>query len=384
MGKTTDFEKEKRKHNRRKKLKQFFVVLLISVLAVVVYAFRVEIAVQGLGVVFSDAVAYVIDNNGFPVAIDSAPKQLAAVGRRAVIVTESSMQAYNAAGNKVVEKRTAGKNIIAVTAGKYLLNYEQGGYELEIRTGDTVLYNHRFTETIYCADIAENGAFAVATGAIGAQAQVTSFDSSYNQQFMWLSNEKIIYSLSLDDRAQFIAVGGVGLVDGEITSAITVFELQTGDQRGNIELENELLLDIMLFENGSVTAVTDKSVKSLASNGKLKGEYLFEGDEIAAFDIAENGVALALGNYDTLREQKIVRLDSVAKPLADCRSANKAESVFVYGNDTLVFIGERVIRFDAKLGRVASTETPEAVAVCPTDKSLYYVTADDINRVAIK
>ena len=384
MGKTTDFEKEKKKHNRRKKLKQLMTVLVISALAIVVYAFRIEIAVQGLGVIFSDAVAYVIDNNGFPVSIDSNPNQLTAVGRRAVVVTDSSMMAYNPAGNKVIEKRTSGKDIIAVTSGKYLLSYEQGGYELEIRTGDTVLYNHRFTETIYCADVAKTGAFAVATGAIGAQAQVTSFDSSYNQQFMWLSNDRMIYSLSLDDRAQHIAVGGVGLDDGEITSAISVFELQTGDQRGTAELKNELLLDIDLFENGNVTAVTDKSVKAFASNGKIKGEYSFEGDKIAAFDIAENGTAVALGDYDALREQKIVRLDALCKPLADCRSSNKAESIFVYGDDTLVFIGERVIRFDDKLGRVASTETPEAISVYPTEKSLYYVTADDMNRVAIK
>ncbi len=384
MGKTTDFEKEKKKHDRRKKIKQLFAVLIISALAIVVYAFRVEIAVQGLGVIFSDAVSYVIDNNGFPVVIDTDPKQLTAVGRRAVVVTDSSMAAYNPAGNKVLEKRTAGKDIIAVTAGKYLLSYEQGGYDLEIRTGDTVLYNHRFTETIYCADIAENGSFAVATGAIGAQAQVTAFDSNYNQQFMWLSTEKVIYSLSLDERAQFIAVGGVGLDEGEITSAISVFELQTGTGRGNIELKDELLLEVRLFEDNSVIAVTDKSVRSISSNGKLKGEYSFEGDAIAAFDIAENGVALALGDYDLLREQKIVRLNRLADPLADCRSANKAESIFVYGDDTLVFIGARVIRFDSNLGRVASTETPEAIAVCPTDKNLYYVTTDHINRVVIK
>ena len=384
MGKTTDFEKEKKKHNRRKKLKQLMTVLVISALVVVVYAFRVEIAVQGLGVIFSDAVAYIIDNNGFPVAIDSNPKKLTALGHRSVVVTDSSMQVYNAAGNKVLEKRTAGKDIIAVAAGKYLLTYEQGGYEIEIRAGDAVLYNHRFTESIYCADIAENGAFAVSTGAIGAQAQVTAFDSSYNQQFMWLSDDKIIYSVSLDKRAQNIAVGGVGLDEGEITSAVTIFELESGNQRGTADFANELLLGMELFENGTVTAVTDRSVKSLASNGKLRGEYSFDGDDIAAFDIAENGTAIALGDYDSLREQRIVRLDGQGKPLADSRSSNKAESIFIYGNDTLVFIGERVIRFDQKLGRVASTETPEATIVCPAGKSLYYVTDSDIHRVAVK
>lgn len=385
MGKTADFEKEKKKYTRIKKIKRLFAILIMAVAVVVIYAFRVELAAQGLGVFISDTVAYMINNEGFPVTIDSRPRQLVSSGNRAVLLTESSISEYNAAGNKVLEKRIAGQNVIAKSAGKYLLSYQLGGYDVEIRTGDTIIYTHRFNDAIYGADIAANGAFAVSTEVTGAQSQVESFDSNYSRQFVWLSTDRIIHCVDLDDKAQYIAVGGVGLSEGVLDSAISIFELQTGNERCSLELDDEMLLAMRLFEDGSASAITDKSTIAISSNGKLKGEFSFEGEPISAFDIAANGeMAVAIGDYDSKHEQRIIRLNASASQLGDSRSANKAESIFVYGDDTLLFVGERVIRFDSNMGRVASTETPEAVKVSPAGKYLYYATSRQIFRTAIK
>lgn len=42
-----------------------------------------------------------------------------------------------------------GKNAIAVSAGRYLLTYLRGGYELWLRSGETVLFYQRFDRPIY-------------------------------------------------------------------------------------------------------------------------------------------------------------------------------------------------------------------------------------------
>ena len=385
MGKTADFEKEKKKYTRIKKIKRLFAILIMAVAVVVLYAFRVEIAAQGLGVLISDSVAYIINNEGYPITIESQPKQLVSSGNRAVLLTESSMSEYNAAGNKVFEKRIAGQNVIAISEGKYLLNYQRGGYDVEIRTGDTIIYNHRFNEAIYNADIAANGAFAVSTKVTGAQAQVEAFDSNYSRQFVWLSTDRIVHTVVIDDKAHYIAVGGVGLSNGVLTSSVNIFELETGAERCTLEFDDEMIIAIRLFQDGSASVITDKSAKAIAANGKIKGEYSFDGEPLSAFDIGSNGeFAVAVGDYSSKHEQQIIRLNSSAQKLGFSRSANKAKDIFIYGNDTLLFVGERVIRFDSNMGRTASTETPEAVKVCPAGKYLYYATSRQLFRTAIK
>ena len=140
---------------------------------------RFEIASQGIGVLLSDFAATIVDNTGYPIPIESQPLQLTAVGKRSALITESTLTVCNTAGNRVIEERMEGKNAIAVSAGRYLLTYLRGGYELWLRSGETVLFYQRFDRPIYTAALAPNGAVAVSTTAVGDQAQVTVYDSSF-------------------------------------------------------------------------------------------------------------------------------------------------------------------------------------------------------------
>lgn len=385
MGKTTDFESARKKHNIFKTIKRLLAVIIITAAAILIYAFRLEIASQGIGVLLSDGIDMLIDQTGYPVAIDSEPRQLTSVGSRAVLITDNTMSVYNKAGKRVIEEHIAGENTIAVSAGRYLLTYEQGGYSLDIRSGETVIFSHRFDYPIYCADIAENGAFAAAIAAQGAQAQVVAYDSNYSQQFWWVSGERAIYSLALDEKAQYIAVGGVQMNEGELDSVIEVFELDNGSQRALATLNNELLLELKLSESGEITAVSDNGIYLFSPRGKEKSRFSFDGEGIAAFDIAKDGsVAAAIGDYEANHGLRIVRLDPSGAVLGQAEFDREVQSVHICGESVLAFVGERAVRFDAEMKKAASTETPEAIFVIPVKNQLYYATMHQINRTPIK
>ena len=184
---------------------------------------RFEIASQGIGVLLSDFAATIVDNTGYPIPIESQPLQLTAVGKRSALITESTLTVCNTAGNRVIEERMEGKNAIAVSAGRYLLTYLRGGYELWLRSGETVLFYQRFDRPIYTAALAPNGAVAVSTTAVGDQAQVTVYDSSFEECFVWMSSGRIIHSLALNDEATGLAVGGVEFSGGVLSSFFSVF-----------------------------------------------------------------------------------------------------------------------------------------------------------------
>lgn len=385
MGKATDFEKERRKYGIRKTVRRLFAVALVTTVAVFLYALRFDIASQGFGVLLSDTLAVLFDQTGYPVDIASEPLQLTSVGRRAVLVTQNSLAVYNQAGKQVINAHTAGKNMIAVSAGRYLLTYARGGYDLEVRSGETVVFTHRFDYPIYTAAIASTGACAVSTAALGDQSQVIVYDSNYTQQFLWVSAERIIYNLALDRNAQYIAVGGVGLNNGVLESAVTTFEISTGQERCTHVLSNELLLGMALPEGAEATAVTDRAVHRLSEISGKEKSYSLSDEHIAAFDIAPDGaVALAVGDYESAHAVRLVLLDQDAVPTAQESFEYHVKSLHFYEDGLLAFLGDRAVRFNTQLQKEEITETPDALCAQVIGKRLYYATMQQINHAAIR
>lgn len=391
MARTTDFEKERRKHTRKKFIKRLAVLIAAVVLFILVYAFRFDIASQGVGVLLSDTMALLLDNTGYPVAIESEPAQLIPVGRRAALITQNSLLVYNSAGNRVVDKRTSGQNTVAVTGGKYLLTYCEGGYDLELRSGETLLFSKRFTQPIYCADAAANGAVAASLGAVGDRAQVVVYDAAYEEQFVWLSSEQIVYSLALNKSADALAVGGARLSNGALQSDITVFDITSGDSLCNVKLQDEMLLALKFVtepnSGGSrIVVVTDRAVHYVDHEKNSMKSFSYESAPLVAFDISSIGeTAVALGDFSGSHSVRLIKLGFEAKQVASCQSARNIKSLHFFNSTELIAsIGNRAVWFDRDLQELKVIETPEAMRTCVVGKKLYYATAHELCMTQIK
>ena len=248
-----------------------------------------------------------------------------------------------------------------------------------------MVFEYRLDYPIYAAAVAPNGACAVATAATGDQSQVTVFDSNYTRQFKWVSSERIIYHLALDNTAQYLAVGSVGLNNGALDSVVTVFEVATGRECGAQTLDNALLLGLKLLNGGEVTAVTDRSVYRYSSNSQKSQIYSYQEAHLSAFVIDDDGsAALVLGDYNVAHEQTLIRLDANASPVAQTRFDRNIKSLHSYGEELLAFLGDRTVRFSSTFERLGSTETPEAVCIQIIGKKLYYATMQQLNQTAIR
>jgi hypothetical protein len=317
MSRTTDFERERRRYALRKTVKRIILLVLVTAIAVAGYSLRFEIASQGISVILFDATALLIDNTGYPVSLDSNPVELIPLGKRVVTLTDSSLSIYNSAGNQVVNERTEGQNTIAVSSGRYLLTYSRGGYDVSVRSGDTLLFSKKFDNPIYTAAISPVGSFAVSTSAIGDQSQIMVYDPTFEEQFVWVSSEHIIHSLSFDPDSRLIAAGGVISQQGVMNSQINVFEIATGDRLSSTALTDELLLDMRLFEDGSLSAITDRSIYSIASAGQKINTYSMSGSPPAAYVLCADGTSvLAAGDFSSTHSLSLVRLDKNASPLS--------------------------------------------------------------------
>lgn len=385
MGERSDFSAEQRKAKRRRRFRQTIIGLLVAAAATTLYAWRLDIASHGVGDALTDLFSYVFDRTGYPVPLESEPTLLLSVGSRPTVLTAHSLRSYNRAGKLVLSDRLIEENTLAVAAGKYLLTYARGGYELEVRTGDIVLFHETTERPIYAATISESGAVAVATGATGDRSQVTVYDTKFQEQFVWASANRMIHALSLDASGKQLAVGGISFPNGVLESVTHVFSLVTGAELAQLPLTDEMLVSVSMQSDGAVLMVTDRGAHAMTAKGEKFYTYSFSDAPLSAMCWGKNGeLWLALGDFTANHRLHLVRLDDRVKLLAETDYDKEILALHPAGSGVVGFLGERVIPFDARFSPGKTVETPAALAMTVVDQTLYYATAEALCRTDLR
>jgi len=382
MSRPADFEKARKRKARLRTIGRFILLVVMVFVLFVLYTFRYEISSQGFGVFLSDQLALLTKQSRFPVALLDEPVQLLPVGRRIAVVTDSSVNVYDPVGQVQLDDRVTGVSTLADSAGNYLIIYSRGGNELKVKSGDTELFSLHTDEVIHTAAVSKNGSIAVAT-ASGSSSKVTVYDKSYREALTWTTDGTTVIALELDDKGQSLAVGSVWSDGGMISSHVRTLSVLTGkDVFHEQELSDELILSLKWQEDGSLTAVTDRSANTVRQSNIETAR--FDG-ELAAFTVMSDGsVAAVTGEYLTAHEVKISLYSADMVPIAHTDLSENVKALQESELGLLVFTGEKVMRFDENLSRAASMETIGALQASAVGNKIYYTTVDHLYRINLR
>ncbi|MEG2174958.1 MAG: DUF5711 family protein [Oscillospiraceae bacterium] len=385
MSHLTDLDKERKKHVLRHTVKRLLVLALLSAVVFVAYAFRFDLASQGIGVLLTDTLQSAFDNHGYPVVLATPPLQLVHVGRRVAALSPTGVSVYNPAGHEVDFARLTSTMPVAVTAGRWLMVYDQGGYGISIRSGSQQLFEDTCAGVIYAATLCERGLSAVSTAAVGCQSQVTVLDAEYQKLFEWASSEGLVSVLSLNDHGELCAMGGVQSDKGVISSSVRLFSLSGGVERWNTIFTDEVLLAMRVQNDGSVVAVTDRAVVALSPDGVVRNRTDYGDEQLDAFCIAPDGTtAIAVGSYAVSHHLTLRRLDPEARQVASVMLTEPVQSLFFHHDDVIAFQGNRATRYSAALELRNTIETPDAACAAVVGDDLYHATARELRRSPIR
>ena len=382
MKKPVDFEKEKRRLQRRRRAKRLFLFTLIIVLAVFGYIYRYEIASQGFGVLISDTFTSLTRSSEFPIALSQQPQQLLCAGRRPAVCTAGTITVYNPVGEEKISERLGSADVLAKSCGNYLLVYTRGGYDLRVFSGETELFRLKTENVIESAALAKNGAVAVAT-AQGAASNVAVYSRRYNKVFEWNTSAFSVTAMALDSSAQTLCVGGAWSDGGMLCSSLREFSVLSGEEMQSRSFSDELLLEVCVRTDSQVCAVTDRAAYLLPQEGT--GKRLEFSSQLVGYAMFSDGsFACATGSYDASREIDVVRTDSSFAVTATVAVEQDVKRLLPYGDELLLFTGERVLRCSKSLERTAVLETEGALQAAAAGGSLYYTTVEQLCRLSLK
>ena len=139
------------------------------------------------------------------------------------------------------------------------LIFDQNGKGVRIYNAEGLLHSFDYTNSIYAADIARNGYFAVAGKAENYTSMVTVYNKNGDMIYEWYCPEEIINSVAVAPDGKSVAVGTVSVSDGEFTGKIYVLKYNSADAVYKKEYDDKIIYAINSVTRKNFAVVFENS-----------------------------------------------------------------------------------------------------------------------------
>jgi len=178
MGRTSQFDKLRKKRRRKRLFRRTVAAAVLAALAAAA-VFAVTVVYQlDLRSQLENYAASLRGGGGFPVALDGMTvHRLLPMGKDVAVVTSAGTYIYNSSGARINSCLNNYRTPQARAAGGKILTYDLGGADLRVDNKAKQL--HALTVkggSLLAADIAQNGAIAVAQTGVGVDAMVLAYN----------------------------------------------------------------------------------------------------------------------------------------------------------------------------------------------------------------
>ena len=317
-------ERREKNHKRKRKSKKLhrWIVRLVVVAVLVVACLLVSRYWDALsnGAV-SDWLGDIFSSNpgdGFPLAVEG--NSLVAVDTTSdalAVLSNNALTLYNLNAGEEARRLHNFTDPVLKTAGRYALVAEIGATRLILEKRSGTVLEFSSPVSIVTVALAENGNFAVATGADKSHtSKVAVYDPKGKEVYSWVSAELHIVDVALDKDGDHLAVLGVGAKNGALYSELVIIDTKN-EVPVRYAAEQALLCAVSFMQDNTVAAVASDMLWLAKTDGSGKQVYSYADRELVSFAFAENMVGLVLKPYGSADGGEWLMLDLAGNVLQD-------------------------------------------------------------------
>lgn len=356
--------------SRTKKFLVKSIILFCIILALVLFwAFRYELATQGIGVTLKDSVNSLLKKPLYPVNMLNEPLTIKSIGQRVIVINDKEYSLYDPLGNEILSDKFSSNSPVIKSNGNYYIIYSHGGNNIKKYSGSKLVFDKKINGNIVSASITNRGCISL-TYYNGLKYSLIVFDTDNDTLLTYNTENTIFTGSSLSDDGKMVAINCIYLDNGQLCSKVRVLKVYDGTELSNQIYPDELILDSVLQNDNSITIVTDKAVYI---NDKTD---IFT-DKLDAFKIFENGDCVVI--TDKMRYYNHSgTLNATAEKNSNINNIYECENGFI------VYCKNYAHHYDNKLKLIASMYTPGATELAITKKYIYYVDSATLSRVPLR
>lgn len=253
-----------RVHSGKKNRVKILALSLAALMIVVASVYLIVLAFHPIGVIeyISSAYTRIGSGNGYDVTLggDEIFDIKTAEGHY-YSLTKTDVSCYNTNGKLISEIVHGFTSPVLKTSETRSLIYGQGEKALRIYNYNKEIISMKFDNSVLCADIADNGNFAVATYADSYDSMVKVFNKKGDTVYEWYCADGTVNALNLTSDGKQIIVSTFTVSDGVINSKLHLLNFSSADAVKTFEFTGELAYNIYRVSKNRIYAIFESNIK---------------------------------------------------------------------------------------------------------------------------
>ncbi|MBE6600094.1 MAG: hypothetical protein E7640_02655 [Ruminococcaceae bacterium] len=302
-------------------------------------------------------------------------------GGKFAVAGNSGMRLYTASGRLIINDEDEIANPMLVSSDRYLLMYDHNGTEFRIYNIFTEVFSDNIDKlSIYGADIADSGDFALITSSTSNNFAVNLYSDKFKLEKIFKKNDYIV-DIALDNSGSRLAMLSYCVEGGQMNANISMTRTNRDEPYADIELTGAMPLYCKFTDAGNLIVVCDNGIYSFTSNGSQITDLPYEKNMTTVLaDVNSDGAAVVRKSGDSYA---LIVIGENGRVTHESELDVPAESIAVCGSSVFIDTDEKIIRLNTltKAENEISFSHPDAVMLVKNESELLLCMSTKVRNI---
>lgn len=226
-------------------------------------------------------------------------------------VSDTSFICLNSTAKEAVCRQHGFLNPIYKVAGSKALIFDLYGRGYDVDRKSRSINRGKMESNILAGAIAENGTFGFVTQAKGFLGELSVFaPNGKNTYYKFYFVDHYISSMAFSMNGKSVATVGLSAQNGEMVSALYVFDYKSDQPKFKLEYRDSMLMDVEYLANGNIVVLGDNIISFVNSKTGEQVDFKYDNKTVTAFDVNKSrGAAISLSVSEGGDKSEIILFD---------------------------------------------------------------------------
>lgn len=186
---------------------------------------------------------------------------------------------------------------VVETAPSHVLVYDRGGKQAVLTDASSVKAQLELNSAILTGSIGRTGDFLLITDEQGYRTAAAVYSVKGEELFKFSTSELYLVSGGLSPDGRTVALVGFEQRDASLITHVRFYDVSSGKQISDTELENALGIELCYLDNGSVAVLCDDGLYLVTRRGSSEHALAVGTSDLIAVSTRENAMVLAIRSY---------------------------------------------------------------------------------------
>lgn len=365
-------------NNLTKKFFKVFIILFISVVAVLALVNIDYLTPENISHWFQYDLLGKTEGNGYPVRFIGTSinkENFSLMDGCPIYCSDTSVVVLNSNAGEIQNNQHLFANPVLRTNSNYSIIYNSDATGYKILNRDSIIYSGSSKKKLFSADISSNGTYAVLSYGEDYLSQLEVYKYDNTKKYAYSFADYYVSNVSLNNDGTRAALSGVSANNGGLVSVIYVLDFGQESYLQKYEVEDSYIYDVRYMSNGNILAVGEQASYFIDVENGRKSDFSYKSKTLTTYTMKKDyGLILSLSKNPDGRDCDIYSINKNGNHEFDFNTNSKILSLDYKNGSLAVLSPSEIDLFDTKGNKLSTTSaSSDARKICMQDENTIYI-----------